>query len=453
VGRGALLPPDHAPPPPLPIHSSDLESICIAITIRKGGSMNEYPNHRDLYRLPWSLPDNPIVWLEATEACNLYCEGCYRAHVPGGHKSLETIERELETFSRYRTFDGVSIAGGDPLTHPEIVEIVRMVARRGRKAIVNTNGLALDDGLLARLKEAGVGGFTFHVDSKQTRPGWKGKSEIELNALRQQFAERVAAHGGISVAFNATVYDDTLRQVPDILAWARSQIDKVHAVVFIAYRQAAGEYAETMDFYVGGKPIPMSSLVYSRPAGEQRLDISSRDIVAEIRARYPDFSPGAYLNGTEKADSLKWLLTTYVGTPSRVYGYAGPRFMEFAQIYEHWRHGRFLAYVAPRMLRRGRRIAALTAPFDRGMRGVLGRYLGEIRSRPLRPFPRLHMQSVMIIQPADFMVNGALSMCDGCPDITVWEDRLVWSCRMEELMNFGDWVRAVPKNGTEAAVT
>jgi hypothetical protein len=44
------------------------------------------------------------------------------------------------------------------------------------------------------------------------------------------------------------------------------------------------------------------------------------------------------------------------------------------------------------------------------------------------------------------MPTGALSMCDGCPDITVYDDKLVWSCRMEELINFGDWVRAVPVN-------
>ena len=60
-----------------------------------------------------------------------------------------------------------------------------------------------------------------------------------------------------------------------------------------------------MDFYVGDRKIEMDSLVYSRPTGQQRLDISSRDVVAEIRKYFPDFSPCAYLNGTEKADSLK----------------------------------------------------------------------------------------------------------------------------------------------------
>ncbi|HET9950361.1 MAG TPA: radical SAM protein [Candidatus Eisenbacteria bacterium] len=413
--------------------------------------MSSYPDHRTLYRLPWSLPDNPIVWLEATEACNLYCEGCYRAHVPGGHKSLATIEEELRTFARFRSFDGVSIAGGDPLTHPEVVEIVRMVARLGYKPIVNTNGLALDDALLLRLKEAGVGGFTFHIDSKQTRPGWKKKSEIELNELRQDFANRVAALGDISCAFNATVYDDTLRYVPDVLAWARSQIDKVNVVVFIAYRQAAGEYAETMDFYVGGKPIPMSSLVYSRPTGEQRLDISSRDIVAEIRTRFPDFSPCAYLNGTEKADSLKWLLTTAIGTPEKVYGYAGPRFMELVQSYEHWRYGRFVAYAHPRMLRRGRRIAALASMIDPGLGGAWRRYLSEGLSNPLRGLPRLHLQSTMIIQPADILADGRMNMCDACPDITVHEGELVWSCRLEERLKFGGFARAVPKEETAPA--
>ena len=407
--------------------------------------MNEYPDHRTLYRLPWSLPDNPIVWLEATEACNLYCEGCYRANVSGGHKPLARIEEELQTFARYRNFDGVSIAGGDPLTHPQVVDIVRMVARRGYKPIVNTNGLALDDDLLRRLKEAGLGGFTFHIDSKQTRPGWKRKTEIELNALRQQFADRVAALGGISVAFNATVYEDTLPYVPDILAWARSQIDKVHVVVFIAYRQAAGEYADTMDFYVGGEAIPMTSLVYSRPTGDQRLDISSRDIVAEIRKRDPEFSPCAYLNGTEKADSLKWLLTTYVGSPERVYGYAGPRFMELTQTLEHWRHGRFLAYASPRVLRRGRLVSAIGSTVDRGMRSAWSRYLAGALARPLSPFPALHLQSVMIIQPADILADGRMNMCDACPDVTVHDGELVWSCRLEEKLKFGGFARPVPK--------
>ena len=218
---------------------------------------NGYPDHRELYRLPWTLPDNPIAWLEPTATCNIYCEGCYRARITDGHKPLETIREELETFRRYRNFDGVSIAGGDPLTHPEIVRITAMIAEMGWKPILNTNGVALTDELLAELVDAGVQGFTFHVDSKQGRPGWSGKSEIELNGLRLRFAERVARAGDISCAFNSTVYEDTLRYAPDIVEWAQEHVDIVNVVVFIAYRQASGSVADRMDFWVGDHRIDM----------------------------------------------------------------------------------------------------------------------------------------------------------------------------------------------------
>lgn len=133
-------------------------------------------DHRQLYRLPWSLPDNSISWLEPTAACNLACFGCYRANDPKNHKSLELIDHELDVFTRLRTADGISVAGGDPLCHPEIVSIVANISDRGIKPILNTNGLALSRELLGELKQAGLYGLTLHIDSKQNRPGWKDKS-------------------------------------------------------------------------------------------------------------------------------------------------------------------------------------------------------------------------------------------------------------------------------------
>lgn len=76
----------------------------------------------DYYRLPWSLTDNGISWLEVTDACNLACEGCYRPH-HDNHKSLEQIAEELAVFKRHRKSDCMSLAGGDPLVHPDSVEM------------------------------------------------------------------------------------------------------------------------------------------------------------------------------------------------------------------------------------------------------------------------------------------------------------------------------------------
>ena len=51
------------------------------------------------YRLPWTLTDNAISWLEITDDCNLACEGCYRPRKQN-HKSLEQIANELALFSK-----------------------------------------------------------------------------------------------------------------------------------------------------------------------------------------------------------------------------------------------------------------------------------------------------------------------------------------------------------------
>ncbi len=200
--------------------------------------MTLFLDHNKYYRLPWNLPDNAISWLEVTKACNMYCEGCYRENDPKGHKPLDEIKHDLEIFKRFRKTDGISLAGGDPLVHPNIVEIVRLVARNGLKPIINTNGFALNRELLQELKKAGAAGFTFHVDSKQHRPHWKGKTEIELNQLRLYFAEMLAEAGELSCAFNSTIYGDTLPSVADIVEWGQKHIDIVHVLVFIAFRAA-----------------------------------------------------------------------------------------------------------------------------------------------------------------------------------------------------------------------
>ena len=68
-----------------------------------------------LYRLPWSLPDNGISWLEPTAACNLACDGCYRTNEKDSHKTMEEVKAELDVFQSLRRSDCISIAGGDPL--------------------------------------------------------------------------------------------------------------------------------------------------------------------------------------------------------------------------------------------------------------------------------------------------------------------------------------------------
>jgi hypothetical protein len=405
-------------------------------------------DHRNYYRVPWNLADNSIIWLEATKKCNLYCDGCYRENV-NEHKPIEVIRRELEEYTRLRIADGVSLAGGDPLTHPDVIEIVRLIKQYRMKPIINTNGQALTSELLKELKKAGVFGFTFHIDSKQGRPKWKGKNEIELCELRQYYAEMLASVGGISCAFNATVYGDTLQYIPEVLEWGRRNIDIVHVIVFIAYRAAI--IGADFNYFVGGKQINPADIAYSLDFDEKqkqhkRTDIQSTDMLMKLREKFPDLDANAYLNGTERPDTFKWFFGTQIGTKRQIFGYPGPKFMELVQAGHHFFTGKYLAYATLKMLRRGR-LLFLLAPFDKRLRKVLWKYLGSIFTNPLNLFRRLRIQSITMIQPADLYQDGGMNMCDGCPDITIHEGKLVWSCRLEELFKYGAFMNIVPTDG------
>ncbi len=396
-------------------------------------------DHRALYRLPWNLADNPIAWLEPTQACNLACDGCYRKNVKE-HKSLEEVDADLDVFDRLRTFDGVSIAGGDPLVHPDLAAIVRRVKARGHKAIVNTNGLAMTRELLVDLKRAGLVGITFHVDSKQGRPGWRGKDEIGMNDLRAEYAELVSSVGGIAVAFNSTVYEDTLEQVPDLVAWAGRNIERVQTMVFITLRAAA---LDSFEYFRGGEEIDVSPLVYASDK-DRRTDISSREVVDVIRGRFPEFEPCAYLNGTEKPDSFKWLVALRAGSNGRIDGYLGPKFMELAQATYHLMSGRYMSYATPGALAMGRAVFA-TSWWDRGVRRAARAYAQRVARHPLDLLKRERLQSIVVIQPIDVLEDGRQNMCDGCPDMTVHDGRLVWSCRLEEPRLYGGFLTTTPR--------
>ena len=395
-------------------------------------------NHLNYYRLPWNLTDNSISWLEPTAKCNLSCDGCYRKNDNNSHKSLEQIRDELNIFTKFRKCDGVSIAGGDPLTHPQIIDIVKMVKEMDMKPILNTNGMMLTKELLAELKKAGVYGFTFHIDSKQGRPGWKDKNEAELNELRYYYAKMLHEAGNISCSFNSTVYENTMKYVPEMVKWAQKNIDIVQVMVFIIYRAVNNNL---VDFYLGPKKIDMSKLVYNEDVPE-RTDIKAGEVWELIKDEYPDFDSCAYLNGTEEPDSFKWLLSGRLGTKKKIYGYVGSKGMEIVQTMYHLLYGRYLAYSLPKSTRSGKSLLMLGA-FDKKIRKAFFNFY----KNPLNIFRRLHYQSIMIIQPVDVvMPEGSQNMCDGCPDITVWNGKLVWSCRMEEQMNFGYNLKTYPKN-------
>jgi len=393
-----------------------------------------------LFRLPWTMADNAMTWLEPTRKCNITCDACFAINNPDSEKSLSQIEKELQTLLLLRRCDAMLIAGGEPLTHPQIIEITRMVKSHNVKPVIITNGVGLEPSLVRDLKRAGAYGFAFHVDSHQSRPGWEGKNEKELNELRQYFADMLYSEGGLVCAIMPTIFPDTLEYVPDIVDWATRNIHKVNILTLIAVRMISPDWL--FDFYVGEKKVDLSGMAYF--SCNDYKNLTTLDIYKEVKKVLPDFELCAYLGGTALPHSLKWTIGGRIGTTKKSFGNMGAKSMELFQNSYHMVKGRYLAYTKPALNRKGK-LLLLFSLFDREVRRTARNYFSAVFKNPFLLMKRLYTQTINILQPINILPTGEEDMCDGCPNKTFWQGRLVSPCRLDDYIIFGAPTRAVPK--------
>lgn len=396
-----------------------------------------------LYRLPWNVADNAITWLEPTTKCNMYCEGCYRINDPEGHRPLEEVIADLQNLRKLRRSDGISIAGGEPLLYPHIVPLVKWVASNGWKPIIITNGTLLTEEIIRDLTKAGLIGFTIHVDSHQFRPGWQGKNEEELCELRLELAQMIhrASKGKVACSFNATIYPDTLKDIPYLTKWAQDHIDLVHTLVFILFRLIKVD--PRFDYFVKGRkinPDDADNLRYEVDHSASFSEVMADDVVDKIKEVSPGYEPAAYLNSTQEGNQVKWLLALRTGTKDEELVYMDGKLIEMGQVLHHLFFDTYLAYMRP-VAMKFLHILFPLAVINRGLRKLLKMWI----TNPSLWKKQLYMQTILVLQPPDILEDGKQAMCDGCPDAMYYKGQMLWKCRLDEVQKFGDFIQSHPK--------
>jgi MoaA/NifB/PqqE/SkfB family radical SAM enzyme len=333
------------------------------------------------------------------------------------------------------------IAGGEPLTHPQIINVTKIVKEHNVKPVIVTNGVGLDTSLVQELKRAGAYGFTIHVDSHQSRPGWEGKNEKELNELRQYFSDMLNKEGGLVCAFNTTIFPDTLKYVPDIIRWAAQNIKKVNILTLIAVRMVGPDWP--FDYYVDKRKVDLSKMAYF--SSNNYKNLTTLDIYKEVKKVLPNFELCAYLGGKVLPHSLKWTLGCHIGTSKMSFGCMGARTMELLQNLHHFMKGRYLAYTNPSLNRKAKLLVPFSL-FDSEIRNTARNYFLSALKNPILLFKKLYTQSINILQPVDILPDGEEDMCDGCPNKTYWKGKLVSACRWDDYEKFGAPVHLVPKS-------
>jgi hopanoid biosynthesis associated radical SAM protein HpnH len=179
-----------------------------------------------------------LVELEPLFACNLKCAGCGKIAQPASLlKRRMPVEQAVAAIEECGA-PMVSIAGGEPLMHPQVDEIVRQLLDRKKIVFLCTNALLLPKHLHKFSPHRNFA-WMVHVDGLRERHDESVRKEGVFDAAVE--AIRLAKERGFRVMTNTTFFDtDTPEDVVEVLDYLNDElgVDNMQISPAYAYERA-----------------------------------------------------------------------------------------------------------------------------------------------------------------------------------------------------------------------
>jgi hopanoid biosynthesis associated radical SAM protein HpnH len=174
-----------------------------------------------------------LVELEPLFACNLACAGCGKIQHPASVlKQRMPVQQALAAMEESGA-PMVSIAGGEPLMHPEIHVMVAELVKRKKFVYLCTNALLLR-GKLDRFRPSPYFAWAIHLDGLRDRHDASVCKQGVFNEAVE--AVREAQRRGFRVTTNTTFFNtDTPQTVRDVLDYLNDELRVDHMMISPAY--------------------------------------------------------------------------------------------------------------------------------------------------------------------------------------------------------------------------
>jgi pyrroloquinoline quinone biosynthesis protein E len=166
---------------------------------------------------------NPLALIaELTHRCPLHCVYC------SNPLELEARTTELSTLEWSRVFQEAAslgvlqadFTGGEPLTRPDILDLIRAARATGLYVNLITSGLPLDESRLAGLVQAGLDHF--QLSFQGAREGIANEiSGTQAHAQKLRVLEWLKRHR-LAVTLNFVIHRRNIEQLPEMLSLAES---------------------------------------------------------------------------------------------------------------------------------------------------------------------------------------------------------------------------------------
>jgi hopanoid biosynthesis associated radical SAM protein HpnH len=187
-----------------------------------------------------------IVEIEPLFACNLSCPGCGKVRQPTEvlrrHLSVEDVLQAVSESGAPM----VSIAGGEPLLHPDIGRMVTELVRRKVYVYLCSNGVLMKR-RMDRFTPSRYFAWVVHIDGLKDRHDGavarEGVFEQAVDAIRESKAR------GFRVTTNSTFFNtDSPKTVRDVLDFLNDELEVDAMMLSPAY---AYDRAPDQDHFLG----------------------------------------------------------------------------------------------------------------------------------------------------------------------------------------------------------
>lgn len=277
----------------------------------------------------------PVVVWNLTRRCNLHCLHCYASaqdKESPGELSTQEGRGLIDDLAGY----GVPVllfSGGEPLLHPDLLELAHYAAQKGIRPVLSTNGTLLSRRQALELKEAGFSYVGVSLDGlEKAHDRFRGKQ----GAFRQALAGLgYCREAGLRTGLRLTLTRFNAPELPGIFDLLEAErIDRL-CFYHLAY---AGRGSQLVSWDL---PSPEARAVMDL-VFERSLDFHRRGIFKDILT-VDNHADGAYLylrvkrDFPQRAEEVRRFLERNGGNSSGV-GIAAIDELGLVHPDQFWRH-------------------------------------------------------------------------------------------------------------------
>ncbi|MFH1563432.1 MAG: radical SAM protein [Nitrospirota bacterium] len=217
---------------------------------------------------PAIYPPQNIV-IEVTNRCNLHCRMCPQhsketgvgIHRKEGLMEMNLYKRIIDEVKEYGEVMVSPIGAGEPLIHPEIIEMVHYAKEAGCKTHIITNGTLLTPKISERLINAGLDIIAISIDGirKQTHEGIRLGSNFErvVSNIEALLRLKKDSQANIKVRIMTVELEENKGEISDIIDKWFPLVDEV---LISAHRVESGRHLLHEKIYPLVQRVPCNRL-------------------------------------------------------------------------------------------------------------------------------------------------------------------------------------------------